>query len=286
MYGNRKTYKKSYRKATRKGKSKPKTKVSTKLQNKTVRSIVKKEIANNIENKMTINVDYTGSVLTIQTDASNNISYNYGIFNPVTQGLFGITQGVQQNQRIGNKIKLKRWIVKGSIYMDPVVETSLCFPQQQCYVNLYLGRKNNLTEDVDTTLENLYQNGPSANNPQGLIMERLYSINKDEYKIYWHRRYKIGQASGASTAFVLGNNDYILNKEFGLDICRYVCKNSVLKYDDANTVVENALLSSLTMFCTITMANHDVTTQGIQAEQTFYSPVRWEMSSYAEYEDA
>lgn len=257
----------------------------TKKVSEPVKSYIKKELAKNIENKVSINVDYSGSILTLQSDSNSLVTYNYGIFNPYANNQFAINQGVAMNERIGNRIKLKKWILKGTIYADPNAQ-SIYFPQSLGYIDYYLGRKNNLTEQVDTQLEYLYQNGPTAITPTAQLEERLYSINKDQWKIYYHKRVKIGfSAPTTSYNLVSPNNDYKLNHEFKIDICKLVCKNHVIKYEDANNTAEDALLQSLTMFATITMPSEDPLST-LPPDTTAYSPVRWYCTSYIEYEDA
>lgn len=264
----------------------------TKKVSEPVKSYIKKELAKNIENKVSINVDYSGSILTVQSDNNNLITYNYGIFNPYANNQFAINQGVAMNERIGNRIKLKKWIMKGTIYVDPLAPPTAgsTFPLSLGYIDYYLGRKNNLTEQITTDLEFLYQNGPAANTPTGQLEERLYPINRDEYKIYYHKRVKIGQSTyfgtGTPVPYVMPNNDYKLNHEFKIDICKLVCKNHIIKYDDANSTAEDALLQSLTMFATFTMPSADVDPTSQPANSTAYSPVRWYLTSYIEYEDA
>lgn len=279
MY-KKKTYtkaKKSYKKY-----AKPSTKA--------VRTMVKKEIARNIENKITTTQQWSESLLTLQTDASTPIpvlSYTYSVINPYNDGLFSINQGTSQSQRVGNRIKLKRWVIKGSIYFDPnaTIGANDLYTQSQGYVDVYIGRKTDITGIVLSTLDDFYQNGNQSRTPDAALVERTMPINKDDYKIYKHFRCKIGNAS--SSAGTINNNDYKINREFGFDICKFVLKNHIIKYDDNNTTPQDALLSSICMWATYTQPNANVVpTNATPVSSTFYSPVKWDLSSYAEYEDA
>lgn len=255
---------------------------------KTVKSYVKKELAKNIENKMSVNIPFSSSILTLQTNNSSAVTINYGVFNPYDNQQFAITQGVSNNNRIGNKIKLKKWMVRGTIYADPnEIKGSAAFPMGAGYIDYYLGRKVDLTTSFTIDLEDFYQNGPASVSPEGFIQERTYSINKDVYKIYHHKRVKIGPAGvGWPNSQILPNNDYKLNHEFKFDICKYVCKNHTIKYNDEDSDPQDALLQALCVFATFTMPCYDVNQVGLQADETYYSPVRWELNSFIEYEDA
>lgn len=288
-YGKPKTYRRKYTKKPVKKTYKKRTGMSK----KGITSLVKKVVAMNIENKISNNVQSSASIISIPV-ASGTANVNYYVSNPYTDGLFTLQQGTGQSQRIGNTIKLKRWVIKGSLYYDPAFNTSenlAVFPQQQMYVDLYFGRRLNMTDTVTDSLTDLYQNGATDISPAGMIEERTYSINKDEYKIYWHRRYKIGanpvaQVTGGNPG--IGNNDYSLNKEFGFDVCKLVCKNKKLKFDSDTDVAtaNDALVSSLTLWAVGTMPNNNLGTISLTEDFTFYSPARIQTTSYIEYEDA
>jgi len=284
MYGNRKTYRKTYKKATGKGKAKPKSKMSAKVQNKTVRSIVKKEIAKNIENKITDNDAVEQSILSVLSSPSGGgvDTLTYFVTNPVANGLLNILQGTDVTSRIGNRIKLKRYVIKGTVYYDPQATPSIAFPQSQGYVDVYFGRLLNMASTISPQIPNFYQSGNVATSPSCLIIERCNRVNKDLYKIYWHRRFKIGN-TGTST---ISNNDYSLNREFGFDVCKIVCKNKIVKYEDNLPTPNDALLHSLCLFATFTMPNENSPSTGLGDSVTYYSPVKIAVNSYCEFEDA
>lgn len=270
------------------------TKKNTYKVPKAIKTYVKKETAKNIENKVTGTVGGSQSVLTVvNTQEGQNITSQLGyyLFNPSTSGLFSMQQGTAQNQRVGNTIKVKRWVIKGSVYYDAFFPPAgnECFAQNQGYVDVYFGRPKNMNNTIQPQLVGLYQDGAQTITPQCELIERLYSINKDQYKIYWHKRFKIGSAgyNDGTVNSNMVNNDYKLNKEFGFDVCKLCFKNKVLRYDDNTTDPSDALVDSLYLWATFTMPNQDA--QNIDPATdagTFYSPVKIACQSYAEYEDA
>jgi len=282
---------KSYAKPTKrtyKKKYSNKVKTSTKKTlNPYLKRAIKAEISKNIENKLTLSATGTGSILTVDVVADGfggfTPNYTYAVYNPFTDGnILNMMQGTANNQRIGNQIKIKRWVLKGTVYLDPNATdfgTTSAFGQAQGYIDVYFGRRLDMSQPVAVTLDELYQDGSASVTPEGLLVERLYAINRDKYKIYWHRRFKVGESG------TIGNNDYKLNREFGFDICKYVCKNKIIKYDDAVTQPSDALVQSLSFFATITQPNLDVVPVTTEAS-TSYSPVRMQVNSYIEYEDA
>lgn len=291
MNGKSKTRTNKYSKS----KSKRTTKKTTSKVPQAVKLYVKKETAKNIENKYTGSVGGTGSVLTVTYDSGSppvGSTLDYFLFNAQQSGLFSMIQGVQQNQRLGNTIKLKRWVIKGSVYYDPnytVDNNDGGFTQAQGYVDVYFGRPKNMVNQIQPQLTGLYQDGSSALTPSCQLTERLYSINQDQYKVLWHKRYKIGSAGsgpGGTNSSPIVNNDYKLNHEFGFDVCKLCCKNKILRYDDNTTNPEDALVSSLYVWATFTMPNQNLDLNAGGAGAVKYSPVKMAVQSYAEYEDA
>lgn len=290
--GKSRTYRKTGKKVIYRRKTAVKT--MPKVNKKAVQTIVKREIARNVENKTTGCINASNSILNCDTDISGNITaFNYFVFNPVNSGVLTISQGVDSASRIGNQIKLKRYVIKGTIYYDPDItySQSALAPQTQGYIDLYLGRPLNMDNTITNQLTGLYQNGNMTFTPQGQILDRTYSINKDYYKIYWHKRYKIGMAGFSSVSAnngYINNNDYKLNVEFGLDVCKLVCKNKIVKYNDNSNIPQDSLLDSLCLFAVGTFPNYDVpiTGGGLSPSTTLYFPVRTQVSSYCEYEDA
>lgn len=278
--GYRKTGKKVIHRRKTVGKSLPK------VMKKDVQKMIKTEIAKNVENKITPNITASNSILSIVVDGTNPVQYNYFVFNPVNSGVLAINQGVDVQSRIGNKIKLKRFIIKGTVYYDPSgtigpYGNNPYFSQSQGYVDLYFGRPVNTDNFISNQLNGLYQNGSTVITPTAQIMERTYGINKDEYKIYWHKRLKIGVSTGEN------NNDYKLNHEFGFDVCKACTKNLIVKYNDNSTVPESGLLDSLCLWATFTCPNTDpVAMPLLNVNATAYSPVRMIATSYVEFEDA
>lgn len=285
----------TYRKTGRKVNYRRKTAVKTmpKVNKKVVQKMIKTEIAKNVENKITGNISTSNSVLSIDTNAMGNISqFNYFVFNPVNSGVLTINQGVDVQSRIGNQIKLKRYVIKGSVYYDPATDVNhnIWSGQNQGYIDLYIGRPVNLDNVITNQLTGLYQNGNADITPQCQILDRTYKINKDYYKIYWHKRFKIGNAGVqgviANNNGQINNNDYKLNVEFGVDLCKLACKNRVVKYNDNSTIPQDSLLDSFCLFAVGTYPNYDIPLTGYAPNSQLYLPVRIQCTSYCEFEDA
>jgi len=249
-YKARKYTKPKYKKTVKK--SKP-------VSDKRIRAIAKTEISRNIEDKYTNSVTLLGTTVTI--NGGTNPTLTYYAFNPFTQGMFSITQGTGNSERIGNLVKLKRWIIKGTVYSLGGNPGSAGNPLQCCVIDLYFGRNRDMTVPFDPTLPLFYQDGNTAHSPQGEILERGSTVNKDNYIIYRHKRVKIGPSVSSSPVGATSNNnnnDYKLSYDFGFDVCKLIAKNHKIRFADNNASPNDALLRSLTMWCTVTYANQDL----------------------------
>jgi len=253
---------------------------------------VQKIISSNVENKFTDTIKYNDAVA--RTDASS--LYKFFNWTPGADStgnrLFNLDIGARQNSRVGNTIKLKRWIIKGLI--QPVVSTSTTMTNSFVgYVDVYFGKLMANTVAPSNTLPNLYQNGSAATTPTCLSVDMLNPLNKDYYKVYYHRRFKMGAASDpdtysgtqATASAHPASNDFKLSQTFGFDICKYILKNKHLKYNDFSSTTiplapDNADVLNLCLWATFTPQTGQATGA---SSKTLYNI---DCLTYAEYEDA
>lgn len=249
---------------------------------------VQKVIASNVENKYT---DTKLTLLDICSKTSSTTTWVTWVPGSSATGTFLIPQGTAVNNRIGNSIKLKRWIVKGLIQPNPAfVNTSgtpsnLLVNTQTGYVDIYFGRlMNNLTA-VPNTLDKMYQSGATDITPTGAFNEQLFNLNKDLYKVHYHKRFKLGGATSNATVFTNGQaNDFNLTRSFGFDITKFILKNKHLKFDELSTQPQQPEMSTLSFWAVFHsstgtfVGNSSITPQ--------YSYYQIQLMTYAEYEDA
>lgn len=195
-----------------------------------VKDVVKKEISRNIENKR---VQFFSAGSNIYP--SNSLSF-LGSFIPLTpyNGFLQIDQGVGQGGRIGNKIKLKKLTIKGTIFPLPY-DNPLNPNPTPIQVVLWLVTQRALPVNNPTDLTGFLQNGNGSRNLSGNLSDVISTVNEDKF-MYHHRRiYKIGYAqyegTGIQPAFqAFCNNDFKLNQNFSIDVMKYAVKDVI--YDD------------------------------------------------------
>jgi len=250
---------------------------------------VQKVIASNVENKYT---DTKLTLLDICSKTSSTTTWVTWVPGSSATGTFSIPQGTAVNNRIGNSIKLKRWIVKGLIQPNPAfVNTSgtpsnLLTNTQTGYVDIYFGRlMNNLTA-VPNTLDKMYQSGGTDFTPTGAFNEQLYNLNKDLYKVHYHKRFKLGAGNQnfQPSQNVGQSNDFGLTRSFGFDITKFILKNKHLKYDELSTQPQQPEMSTLTFWAVYHSAIGTFANNGGAVSQTSFYQIQ--LMTYAEYEDA
>jgi len=144
----------------------------------------------------------------------------------------------------------------------------------------------NNQNQIQPTLEDLYQNGATAITPDGLAETILWPLNTDKYKIYWRKKFKMGQAfsSGFPNPPQTTNNDFSLARTFGFDVTKYILKNKHIKYEDDALSPNNDMMDNLTVFAVFypVVGSLDAPAEA-DLTPSYYSI---NCQSYAEYEDA
>lgn len=285
-YRNARLYKKSAVKSPR-----AKKVMSARRTKPTLVQRVQRIISQNVENKYT---DSRTRIAPIATLVAGNPNYfEYFLWAPGSNSLgsqlFDLVQGPNQEQRLGNTIKLKRWVIKGLIQpnVNIYLETPAVLPNTMLgYVEVFFGRLLNNSSGIENQLIDLYQAGAAAVTPNMTAATILYPLNKDKYKIYWRKRFKMGQSlqPGAfPTPPNLANNDFSLTRTFGFDVTKYILKNKHIKYEDGDVNPNDDMIENLSIFAVFYPAVGNVSINDLTYPQTGYT---LNIQTYAEYEDA
>jgi len=281
----------AYKKSSFSKVSKRSSKVSKKVMTprtatKVIKNYVKSEIARNVENKKTLsyNLSTDNNICIMNTSVSQPDWFLQKDWNVK---LFTISQGPSVQQRNGNSIKLKKWIIQGQIAPTISTQSSAQMSNTLCgHVDIYFGRLNNNGE-ISNSLPNFLDNGSTSLAPLGAQNQIFKPVNTDEYKIYWHKRYKMSpsqnQITPAGNATVLSNNGFSLVRTFKFDVCNYICKNATIKYNDNDNDANNDMIRRLALWATWTPAIGDMLPAPFTPATHFY---KINLESNAEYEDA
>lgn len=189
---------------TMKSKSRKYTKkvVSAKKVEKVVNEVMKK----NVEVKKTT---YGAT--------STQISNNAPVTAPVSAYTFDLSQGATDDQRIGNRVRVKKFLVHGHINMIPAGEAPNNV-RKPCLVRLALLKvKQQLTPPTAGQLSQVLNNG---NTDQALTYEYPSSYlewNKDLFEIVKSKTFKLGYSAnpdGLASGTGSSNNDFSLMRRF------------------------------------------------------------------------
>jgi len=155
---------------------------------------------------------------------------------------------------------------------------------------MLLKRRDNAA--VTNLLPGLLQNGNSSIAPYGTQFDRLYPINRDLYKVFWERTFKMGNAGANPTIGsptiatyypVQGNNDFKMVESFGLDVCKYIGKDAKITYNDnSNVAITPAFLNNITLAAYWSPFTGDLAPSTVNNNIWF----KINLVSYFEYEDA
>jgi len=269
-------------------------------------SMINTKLANAIENKLSDNHEFSKNIAIWSPTATTPNWFHY----PYTN-FFDVNPGAGEFQRIGNRFKLKKWIIKGLIYPDAMIEDATSLGQT-AFSNTFLGNSYAgkvtvfLGKVVDgtvslQTLPSLWQNGATSITPVGTIYEQLYQVNKDVYKIYWKQEFNMGMqnvpinqygvSSGANatngylSVNTLPNNDLKIQRQFYIDVTKYIGKNATIKFNDNSPQAYiPSSLEGLALFAVFSPFNGNLTKPAVEAANNSFFKIH--TTSFYEYEDA
>lgn len=160
----------------------------------------------------------------------------------LTQALSAITQGAGQGQRIANVINVKSFNFKGHVNMIHLPGGTS--PQNiPCYVKMFVGRKQvDLSSPTDQS--QLFTAG-NASGPPGNLPQDIYRwVNKDLFRIYATRIFKLGVNTTQSGA--VANNDFSTTKFFNVSLNKHI---SSVKFNDTDAFPTNCAYYAWFVMC-------------------------------------
>lgn len=213
-----------YRKRTRRPrKSSRRPRVS-----RAVKSYVARQIHTAAENKV-VNWTYSGNLYPYNASTSQWIAYNlFGLY-PNASNLT-CSQGVGEGGRVGNKINVRKGMLKFVITQNPYNATTN--PNPMPYdIRVMIGYLKNspVTGPGFTDFGELFQNGNSSQAPYSNIYDMIQQPNSDSWGIVYDKIVKCGPAQGYNSTFNQGyqlmpNNDYKYNVIRKINITKHLSK--------------------------------------------------------------
>lgn len=236
-------YKKSFRSKARKGSKRtykrksyaPKRKMAS------IKKVVQREIARNVEDKVSQYYDNAAGLVAV-TDATFG-AVNIFPLGPNTAFAPIINQGTAQSSRIGNRIKTKKLVVKGSIYPLPYNVTTNPAPQPVLLKCWIMYDKTNPTAEPDPKGNaDFFQLGGSTKSFANNLTDMWAPVNTDRYRVLTTRTYKLGYSDYSATPGTavyinqqnFRNNDFPVSVNFSIDCTKYYPKD--VRFNDNNAL--------------------------------------------------
>lgn len=202
-----------------------------------VKTYINRAIHANIENKQ-VQVQVGDSFGNVANDPTLNVR-------PLTPypGYIQISQGVTQNGRTGNEVKVRKVTLRYVLYMNkynPETNNTLAPLEIQLFLG-FVRNSSGLLPNV-TDFGNLYQYNNTVNPIFGDLTDLTQRINTDYWTIKKYWRHKLGYSTllasdvTITSAANFANNDFKLNHVRTMDITKYYPKT--LKFNDVSDTLQ------------------------------------------------
>lgn len=214
---------------------------------KTIKRYVSSVIHRNLENKR-MTTEFTKNLYGIAGGVAGFQTNNIIPLSPnsLTGGIYTITQGVGQQQRVSNSISVRKAYLRGVLIPQPYNAVSNPTPTPlNVKIWIFSLRRNVLqasAADVYQTMSNtFFSNGNTSIGLLGTIYDIITPHNKDVVNVHYTRTIKLGYESysgvtgGATATDSKANNDYNLNYKMTLDITRWLPKKMLFNDTDSGT---------------------------------------------------
>jgi len=222
------------RKFTKRTKKPLRAKRMAKKPTQSMKRFVKAEISRNIENK-------TKQVLNLGKPLYPTTSANFtnSIF-PLSPSAVNVSvvQGTGQGDRIGNKIKIKKAMFRGTMHPNVYDATTNPGPAPLQVVMWFFYDKEN-PQTVPNPTSDFLQFGGAVQSMQNDLVDLWAPINTDKYRVLGKRIFKLGNSEfvgtpgGAQQAGYFANNDFKYNCSFSINVAKWMPKTYVFR--DNNT---------------------------------------------------
>lgn len=132
-----------------------------------------------------------------------------------TQVLGLITQGAAEGQRIGNRIDVTSFVIRGFVGLTTAIVSNI-------YVKIVALRLKAQVSSPNGNYNVLYQNGNSTLAPSGTLSDMMRDFNKDFFTIYQSKQFLLG--SNDAVTSVMPYNNSKGTAMFKFDLSKHIKK--------------------------------------------------------------
>lgn len=215
-----------------------------------VKRIVKREIARNVENKhrdvlVGAGSGVAGRELVSATNTTffddNNVIKLTPAATDAAWPALVIQQGTGSSNRIGDRIKIKKMMFRGTIIQStydsikyPVVKPT------QVKMFLFYNRQQPSLKPAVQANSDFFQFNNSAQIIEDDLISMWAPVNEDKYRVLKTKIFKVGRqtsaqfSTGTTGPVNLASNDFQLNCNFSIDVTKYMPKEVRFRDNDAD----------------------------------------------------
>lgn len=140
-------------------------------------------------------------------------------------GLINIVQGVGEGERIGNKIRIKRVLLKATYFPMPYDAVTNSAPIPTDLRVLIVKEKGGVAYNTAPAPTSFFNLGSSVSSPTGDLRDQQLPVNNDLYVVKYDRKVKLGTSVVTSTGTSAinqqyANNDYKMNQQLTIDVTK------------------------------------------------------------------
>lgn len=220
-----------------------------------VKRYVNRTIHSNIENKK-MTTEFTKNLMNISSGTAGFQTQNIIPLcpNAATGGIYTITQGVGQQQRIANVISVRKAYFRGLLVPTAYNSISNSSPAPLNVKMWIFSMKRNVIQQTQSDAYQVlntifFANGNSSLGLLGNAYDLITPPNRDVVNVHYSRTLKLGYASyagmtgGSSATDPKTDNDYKLNHKFTIDITKYLPKKMFFNDTDSGTTSKQVFLA-------------------------------------------
>lgn len=160
--------------------------------------------------------------------------------------IFGtITQGSADGDRIGDKIRVKSFNLRGYVNLDSARANDEGYLKNPMLVKMFVGRRIDTITNPNTYVgtstqgfEDFFRDGPLYLEPSNEPPDMYRYVNKDVYRIYATRFFKIGMSAPSNNPADSNqwNNDFKFSKNFNISLSKHI---NYVKFNSADVGATN-----------------------------------------------
>jgi len=197
---------------------------------KVVNQVLSKRAEKKIANKVDLDRALLGVSPAVNFDTNNIIPLG------CQTGGHNIPQGVGQSQRIGNKLRITKATIKGTIVANQYNATTNPSPVPMVAKMVFFYAKTDPnTQPTPAFSNDFYDFNNTVNGFRNDLVDQWAAINKEKYRVLGTRTFKLGfstlerTAAGVSGTTNYANNDFKYNASFNVDYTKWIPKTQVFR---------------------------------------------------------